>query len=58
MHADSDCDSSDDAFCGCPVCESAILCAMVDEVSVSGQELMRWAIASLFADRPGVRCVR
>jgi hypothetical protein len=59
MHAaESDCDSSEDGFCGCAVCESAILCAMVDEVSMSGQELMRWAIASLFAGRASVRCVR
>ncbi len=60
MHAESDRESSEEdaPFCGCPVCETALLCRMVHELSVSGQELMRSAFATMFAGRTGVRCLR
>jgi hypothetical protein len=54
--AQSDCDDPD-GFCGCPICESAILCVMVDDVRMSAQEAKRWALAALFAGRQ-MRCVR
>jgi hypothetical protein len=56
MHADPDSDSSEGGFCGCVVCETAILCVMVDDVPISAQEAKRWALAALFAGRQ-MRCV-
>jgi hypothetical protein len=55
LHADGDGDPCEDGFCGCVVCETMILCQMVDDTPITRTEAKRWALAALFVLGFGAR---
>jgi hypothetical protein len=41
--------------CGCETC---VIGKLIEHVSVSGTEALRWVLAAQFAGLPGLRCAR